>query len=73
MTTVNEKITKAFDNETGNSSLVHLNTRQADAFIDYIKDESVILKNARVKKMNAPMENIAKLGVGEEVFFPAAK
>lgn len=71
MATVNQKIIKAFSDNTGNSSMVHLNTRQADAFIDYIKDESVILKNSRIKKMNAPMENIAKLGVGEEVFFPA--
>lgn len=50
MATVDDKIIKAFDTDTWNSSLVHLNTRQADAFIDYIKDESVILKNARIKK-----------------------
>lgn len=70
---VSEKIAKAFNNETSNSGLVHLNTAQADAFIDYIKDESIVLKNARVKKMNAPMESIAKLGVGEDIFHPATR
>lgn len=70
---VSEKISKVFNEETSNSGLVHLNTAQADAFIDYIKDESVVLKNARVKKMNAPMESIAKIGVGEDIFHPATR
>lgn len=70
---IQEKINKAFDAQTSASGLVHLNTAQADTFIDYIKDESVILQNARIKKMSAPMEKIAKIGVGEDIFHPATK
>lgn len=70
---IQEKINKAFNDKTSNTGLVHLNTAQADTFIDYIKDESVILRNARLKKMSAPMEKIAKIGIGEDIFHPATK
>jgi len=69
--TIQEKINTAFNSNTSNTGLVHLNNEQANTFIDYIKNESVILKNARIKKMSAPMEKIAKIGVWEDIFHPA--
>lgn len=71
--TVSEQINKAFNTSASNSGLVHLNTKQANTFIDYIKEQSVILKNARVKKMSSPIEKISKIGLGDEIFHPATK
>ena len=59
--------------DTANGNLVHLNTKQANTFIDYVADESVVIKNSRIKKMNSPMETIAKIGVGDEIFHPAQR
>jgi len=57
MPTKAEKIDKVF-NGGDSSSLIHLNEEQADKFIDYIVDESVILKSARVVRMNKPQKVI---------------
>ena len=65
-------IEKAFDTASGNSSLVHLNTQNADRFIDYITDESKILKSSRVIRMSKPKQDIAKINISEDVFYPAA-
>lgn len=56
-----EKLHKAFDSTTLNSSLVLLNEEQASAFIDTVVDESKILKMARVVKMSKPIMDIAKI------------
>ncbi|PZM87451.1 MAG: hypothetical protein DLD55_01105 [candidate division SR1 bacterium] len=68
-----QKIAKAFNAEAGNSKLVHLNTQQADLFIDYIQDESALLKKVRKVKMNTPIKEIAKINIGEEVLYPAGR
>lgn len=70
---ITQKIAKAFNAEAGNSKLVHLNTQQADLFIDYIQDESVLLKKVRKVKMNTPIKEIAKVNIGEEVLYPAGR
>lgn len=67
-----EKIMKAFSNGDA-SGLVHLNTKQADAFIDYIVDESVLLGQMRIKRMDTPKATIGKLGIGSKVFYPATR
>ena len=67
-----QKIMKAFSNGDS-SSLVHLNTKQADKFIDYIVDESVLLKRIRVIKMSQPNVKIGKIGIGKKVFYPATR
>lgn len=55
--TIAQKIKKVFSNWEW-SNLVHLNIKQADTFIDYIRDESVVLKNAKVVRMNTPEQRI---------------
>jgi hypothetical protein len=71
MDKITQKINKAFDPASGNSNLVHLNTKQADKFIDYVVDESVVLQQARVIRMDKPRQEIGKVGIGEKIFFPA--
>ena len=70
---ITQKIAKAFNAEAGNSTLVHLNTKQADLFIDYIQDESTLLKKVRKVKMKDPIQEIAKVNIGEEVLYPAGR
>ena len=70
---ITQKIAKAFNVEAGNSKLVHLNTKQADLFIDYIQDESTLLKKVRKVKMKEPIQEIAKVNIGEEVLYPAGR
>ena len=70
---ITQKIAKAFNTEAGNSTLVHLNTKQADLFIDYIQDESALLKKVRKVKMKKPIQEIAKVNIGEEVLYPAGR
>ena len=65
-----EKIKKVFDGWES-STFVHLNEEQADKFIDYIVDESVLLKKIRVIRMNTPEKAIAKIWIGEKILYPA--
>lgn len=71
--TATDKINKAFDSWSANSTLVHLSVKEADMFIDYVIDESTILKEARVKRMTKPKENIDKVGIGSDVLHPATR
>ena len=70
MTKISEKISKVFDSATADGGLVHLNTEQADRFIDYIVDESVVMKDARVVKMSKPTKKVATLDIDDEIFVP---
>jgi len=72
MTTKAEKIEKVF-NGGDTSSLVHLNTQQANKFIDYVVDESVILKSSRVVRMDTPKKDIGKIGISDEILYPAQR
>lgn len=70
MSKVYDKIKKVFDGGE-KSTLVHLNTEQADRFIDYMVNESVLLQKIRVIKMDTPEKVIAKIGIGNKILFPA--
>lgn len=67
---LDRKIEKAFDTGTLNSDSVHLNVEQADKFIDYIKDESALLPNARVINMKKPIKEIERVMTGEHFLKP---
>lgn len=41
-----------------------LNTEQADRFIDYMTDNTVLTKECRVVRMNAPTRDVDKIAVG---------
>ncbi len=45
-----------------------LAAEEADQFIDYIVDESILKQNARVVKMNKPTKEIRALGLGSSRF-----
>lgn len=68
--TEKEKLAKAFDSATLSWKLVTLNNEQADAFVTYLKDESVLLKSARYVKMTKPTKTIAKLFVNGKFLYP---
>lgn len=67
-----QKIAKVFSGGE-NSSLVHLNTAQADKFIDYVVDESVILKSSRVVRMDTPQKVVGKIGISDKILYPAQR
>lgn len=67
-----EKIAKVFGGGSS-STLVHLNEEQADKFIDYIVDESVVLKSSRVVRMSTPRKVIGKIGISDEILYPAQR
>lgn len=70
METKAEKIAKAFSGGDS-STLVRLNNAQADKFIDYVVDESVILKSSRVVRMDTPQKTIGKIGISDKILYPA--
>ena len=70
MSKIAEKISKVFDSASANGGLVHLNTEQADRFIDYIVDQSAIMKDAKVVRMNKPTKKVATLDIDDEIFVP---
>lgn len=67
-----QKIAKVFSGGE-NSTLVHLNEAQADKFIDYAVDQSVILKSARVIRMDTPQKTIGKIGISDKILYPAQR
>ena len=56
-----EKIKKAFDEASLASSFVTLNEEQANSFVDFVVDESTLLKKARLKRMTKPIAKIGKV------------
>ncbi len=70
--TKEEKIAKVFVSD-GQSTLVHLNVAQADKFIDYVVDESVIIKASRVVRMTTPQKTIGKIGISDKILYPASR
>lgn len=44
-----------------------MNTKQSDTFITYVIDESVMKNNVRIRKMQAPVEEIDRLHLGTRV------
>lgn len=50
---------------------IGLSSEDANTFIDYMVDESELMKNARIERMAAATKKIFKLGIGAEVLVPA--
>ena len=50
---------------------IGLSTEEADKFIDYMVDESSLMKNARIERMASATKKIYKLGIGSKVLVPA--
>lgn len=59
-----DKITKAMVSLPN----ISLTSEDADKFIDYIVDESALMQNARIIKMNEPTKNVRALGLGSARF-----
>ena len=75
----NEAVTQSlFDGTWGGSSTAttkvgQLNPDQASAFIDYVFDQSVLPKVARIIRMNAPQARIGKMDIGVKPLRPAVR
>lgn len=67
-----------FDSNYGTSSnataqVGKLNPEQADRFIDYIFDQTILTKVCRVFRMNAPERRVPKIGIGSKPLKPAVR
>lgn len=51
---------------------IDFSPEEADRFIDYIIDESVLKGNAQIVKMNKPTKNVRTIGMTGKVLWPAA-
>ncbi len=56
-----EQLAKAFDSTGDNSNAVHLSHEEASAFIDLVRDESTLLKLARVEKVDLATKSLPRL------------
>ncbi len=50
-----------------------LNAKQANRFLDYVVDQSVLVKDARVIRMNEPTQDIDKVTVGRRIMKKATE
>jgi len=70
----NEELVQKALIETGALSAAgKLNPAQADKFIDYVVDESVLKNNARVERFRNETLEIDKIGIGRRVALPKAE
>lgn len=70
----NEELVQKALIETGAlSTSGKLNPAQADKFIDYVVDESVLKNNARVERFRNETLEIDKIGIGRRVALPKAE
>ena len=60
-TPVSTDIQKAFDSSAATSNLVTLSNEAATNFIDLMKDQSVVLKRARVEKVGTATKTLGRL------------
>lgn len=56
-----EQLQKAFGASADSSSAIHLSREEATAFIDTVVDESVVLKRARVEKVDLATKHIPRI------------
>lgn len=68
-----ELVNKAISSANNLSASGKLNPKQADAFIDYVFDESVLAKTVRTVRFRNESMDIDKIGVGSRVAMPKAK
>lgn len=50
-----------------------LNARQSNRFIDYVIDQSVLMKTARIVRMNEPTVDIDKVDIGQRIMRKATE
>lgn len=50
-----------------------LNPRQSNRFIDYVVDQSVLMKTARIVRMNEPTVDIDKVDIGQRIMRKATE
>lgn len=67
----NEQLISKAAITSGSFGAIGLKDKEADQFIDRMVDESVLMKSARVVKMDGSTKKIDKLGLGGEIFRPA--
>ena len=72
-TTNEELVQKAIVTTDAIASSGKLNPAQANKFIDYVRDESVLKNNARVVRFRNESLDIDKIGVGSRVAMPATE
>lgn len=65
-----ELVQKAVITTDGLASAGKLNPAQADKFIDYVVDESVLKNNARIVRFREDSMDIDKIGIGRRMAFP---
>jgi hypothetical protein len=76
MTTQEDILAKANEVTTsvvGNASGGLLNAEQANRFLDFVVDQSVLMRNARVVRMRTPSMDIDKLSVGTRLLAKATE
>ena len=56
-----QKLQKVFDTQSLTGKLVQMNEEQANAFIDFMVDESKLMSSVRLIRMQKPLKTIAKL------------
>lgn len=61
-------IKKAFDSSADNSNLVHLSNEAATNFVDLMKDQSVVLKRARVESVGRATKTLGRIVSTGEFF-----
>jgi hypothetical protein len=65
-----ELVQKAIITTDSLASAGKLNPAQADKFIDYVVDESVLKNNARIVRFREDSMDIDKIGIGQRMAFP---
>jgi len=65
-----ELVQKAIITTDGLASAGKLNPAQADKFIDYVIDESVLKNNSRIVRFREESMDIDKIGIGRRMAFP---
>lgn len=73
MLTNEELIQKAITAAEALATSGKLNPAQADKFIDYVVDESVMKDNARIVRFRNEELHIDKIGIGKRVMYPATE
>jgi len=68
-----EKVNEVTTSVIGNGSGGILNARQANRFIDYIVEQSVLVADARLVRMSEPTQDIDKLSVGTRLMRKATE
>ena len=73
MATAKTRVEKAVITTDALATAGKLNPQQADQFIDYVIDQSVLKNNARIVRFNPEQLEINKIGIGRRVAMPAAE